>query len=122
MLGGLAGWSVLEAIQPEARLVAWVTATFALLAGLFPAVYQALKFDVNIEDIARHAAEFKNLNDRFRQAKNITALGPYEEFEPEFGELMDRLEQFPTSIERHSVVWFEQVPRKKEGSSPQLLK
>ena len=93
ILGGLAGWSILEVMQPEVRWITWMTATFALLAGLSPAVYEALKLDVHIEDIARHAAEFKSRQDRFRQTKNITARGPFEELEVEFRKLMERLEQ-----------------------------
>ncbi len=52
----------------------WVTATFALLAGMIPAVYEALDFKVNVDDISSLAAEFKNLQDRFRQAAEIESV------------------------------------------------
>jgi len=90
VLGGLATWSVLD--QPDISWVQWLTATFALLAGLFPAIYEALKLDVHIDEIAQHAAEFKNLQDRFRQAAHVTALGAFEDFRAEFDALMQRLE------------------------------
>ena len=87
VFGGLATWTVLD--RPD---LIWLTATLALLAGLFPAIYEALKLDVHIEEIARLAAEFKNLQDRFRQASNITALAPYEEFRSDFENLMLRMD------------------------------
>lgn len=90
VLGGLATWSVLD--QPEKPWIQWLTATFALLAGLFPAIYEALKLDVHIDEIASQAAEFKNLQDRFRQAARVTALGAFEDFKAEFDALMQRLE------------------------------
>lgn len=90
VLGALATWSVLD--QPDALWLKWLTASFALLAGLLPAVYEALKLDVHIDEVAKQATEFKNLQDRFRQAALVTALGPFEEFKKEFGTLMQRLE------------------------------
>jgi len=90
VLGSLATWSVLD--QPDTVWLRWLTAIFALVAGLIPAIYQALKLDVDIDEIARHAAQFKNLQDRFRQAANVTALGPWEDFKAEFDALMDRMD------------------------------
>ncbi len=95
VLGALATWSVLD--QPEATWLKWLTASFALLAGLIPAIYEALKLDVHIDEIARHAAEFKNLQDRFRQAANVTALGPWDDFKVEFAALMDRMDSARTA-------------------------
>lgn len=90
VLGALATWSVLD--QPVAEWVKWLTATFALVAGLFPAVYEALKLDTHIDEIARQAALFKNLQDRFRQAATVAALGPYDEFQTIFDSLMERMD------------------------------
>lgn len=90
VLGALATWSVLD--QPAAEWLIWLTATFALLAGLFPAVYEALKLDTHIDEIARQASLFKNLQDRFRQAATVAALGPYDEFQATFDSLMERME------------------------------
>lgn len=91
VLGALATWSVLD--QPGQSWVKWLTATFALLAGLIPAVFEALKLDTHIDEIARQAASFKNLQDRFRQAATITALGPFEDFQTEFRTLMERMDE-----------------------------
>lgn len=90
VLGALATWSVLD--QPVVPWVRWLTATFALLAGLLPAIYEALKLDVHIDEVAKQAAEFKNLQDRFRQAGRVTSLGPFEDFKKEFDALMQRLD------------------------------
>ncbi len=90
VLGALATWSVLD--QPAAEWLIWLTATFALLAGLFPAVYEALKLNTHIDEIARQASLFKSLQDRFRQAATVAALGPYDEFQATFDSLMERME------------------------------
>ena len=71
----------------------WLTATFALLAGLFPAVFEALKLDTHVDSIARQAAVFKNLQDRFRLLATVRSLGLYETFDAEFREAMGRMEE-----------------------------
>ena len=91
VLGSLATWSVLD--QPNKAWLKWLTATFALLAGLFPAVFEALKLDTHIDEIARQASSFKALQDRFRQAATVTALSPFENFQAEFRTLMDRMDE-----------------------------
>ncbi len=88
VLGGVATWPLL-ARQPDYE---WVRATCARLAGFAPAVYKARDFDVSLDVIARHAYEFKILQDRFRQACRITALAPGDAFEKEFSSLMERLD------------------------------
>jgi len=91
VLGALATWSVLD--QPERTWLRWLTATFALLAGIFLAVFEALKLDTQIDEIARQAASFKNLQDRFRQAATVTALARFDDFQAEFHALMDRMDE-----------------------------
>ncbi len=91
VFGALATWSVLD--KPELTLLVWSTASFALLAGLFPAIFEALKLDVHEVSIARQAAAFKTIQDRFRQLATITALGPYDTFEAEFHKTMERLDE-----------------------------
>lgn len=89
-LGALATWSVLD--QPDSQLLKWITATTALLAGLIPSLYEALKLNVHIDGISQQAAEFKNLQDRFRQAANITSRAPLDDLRGEFDVLMGRME------------------------------
>lgn len=88
VLGGLATWPLLA----QAKEYQWVTGLFALLAGLTPAVYKALNFDVSLEALGKSEHQFRILRDRFRQAWCVTALGPYEDFKAEFDKLMDRMD------------------------------
>lgn len=88
ILGGLATWPLL-AQQPD---FAWVTGTCALLAGIAPAVYKALDFDVSLDAVAKNAHQYKILQDRFRQAWRVTAVGPTDIFENEFRKLMERMD------------------------------
>src|SRR5216684_238416 len=79
ILGGVATWPLL-AHQDDYK---WVTGACALLAGLAPAVYKSLDFDVSLNQIAKQANQFKILQDRFRQAWRVAALGPLEDFKKE---------------------------------------
>src|SRR3546814_13689673 len=67
VLGGLAGLSVLQEWLP-----AWSIAIFAFLASLFPALADALKIEISVSEIARLAAAFKLLQDRFRRHAEAT--------------------------------------------------
>jgi len=113
ILGALATWSVLD--QPGVAWLKWLTAGFASLAGLFPAVYEALKLDVHLSEMARHAAEFKNLQDRFRQAGRVAVLGPFESFKAEFDTLMERMESARSSSLTPPERFFEAARRKVEA-------
>jgi hypothetical protein len=88
ILGGLSTWPLL-AHRDEYK---WFTGVCALLAGFSPALYKALDFDVSLKVIAQHAHEFKTLQDRFRQAWRISALGPVADFKKEFDDLMLRMD------------------------------
>lgn len=91
VLGALAGWQLLKNSPNEHfRIMAGL---FAVLAGLLPTIYSALKFDEHLVRCADLAAEFKNLQDRFRQAALITSRRPLQNFECEVAELMRRLER-----------------------------
>lgn len=91
LCGGVAGWSILKAsTDPDCRFIG---ALFALLAGVLPAIYSALKADDGLARCAMLAGEFKNLQDRFRQAALIGAKKPFPEFEKSFQRLMDRMER-----------------------------
>lgn len=87
LLGGLAGFNVLQESTPP-----WVAATLTLVAGFFPAMYEALKLKGQAEEVGRYAAQFKTLQDRFRQTATITAAGDLTTLEAEFSSLMDRMD------------------------------
>ncbi len=91
ILGGLAGWTVIEA-SSDSRLKL-IGAVCALLAGVLPAIYATLKVDDGIARCASLAGEFKNLQDRFRQAALIGSTKPCLDFEKSFHRLMVRMER-----------------------------
>lgn len=93
ILGALATWQLLI----KETGYEWITATCALLAGIIPAVYKALNFDVSLDVIATHAHQFKILQDRFRQAWSVTALGSADNFKKEFNDLMARMDALRSS-------------------------
>lgn len=84
------GISTMSVLQEESYV--WVTATFALLAGIIPAIYEALDFKVNVDEISNLAAEFKNLQDRFRQAAEIESLKEEGCFNDHVEMLLQRME------------------------------
>jgi hypothetical protein len=88
ILGALATWPLLSQ-QDE---LAWFTGACALLAGIAPAVYKALDFDVSLDMITKNAHQFKILHDRFRQAWRVTGLLTFEDFKKEFDDLMTRMD------------------------------
>ncbi len=90
IFGGLATWKVLQENPTwQSKLCAGV---FALLAGLLPTIYEALKLPHHIDLVERAAAEYKNLQDRFRQAALVSSRKPFADFEINFQALMERLE------------------------------
>ena len=70
----------------------WVTGIAAFLGGVLPAIFKALDLDRDLAVITRFANTFKSLQDRFRQARNITALGDLDDVKKEFAALRARLD------------------------------
>ena len=91
ILGGIAGWKVLTSSTNE--LVTQIVAICAFVAGLLPSIHAAFGLDESIGECSRLGGEFKNLQDRFRQAALISSKKPIEAFENEFQSLMQRLEE-----------------------------
>ena len=67
------------------------------LAGLAMAIYKALDLDVNLELIAKQANQFKVLQDRFRQAWRVGALGDAGKFHAEFHSRMEQMDAMRSS-------------------------
>lgn len=91
LLGTLAGWKFLAGTD-----LAWVkvaTAVCAFLAGLFPLVHSAVKLDRHITQSGKLAGEFKNLQDRFRQAALVSSKKSFSEFDQDVKPLIERLEK-----------------------------
>lgn len=89
VLGSVAGWRAL-ANDPD---MAWLAAGCAFLAGLFPAIYKALDYDLDLRLLAGQAHTFKVLQDRFRQLRSAGALGDPAAFRADFQHLMDRMDK-----------------------------
>jgi len=89
VLGSLAGGKLLLGNPTDARAFSAICAFFA---GLLPSIYAALKYDDRLKECTLLASEFKNLQDRFRQAALVASQKPFAEFEAHFNELMNRLE------------------------------
>ncbi|MBN9596930.1 MAG: hypothetical protein J0G36_16460 [Afipia sp.] len=87
LLGGLAGVTVLKNAWPD-----WVIAVLALGASLFPALADALKIQTSVDELARAAAEYKVLQDRFRINANLTSLQDVDEAQRVLSDLMDRMD------------------------------
>src|SRR4051794_16771412 len=90
VFGSLATWKVVEGADSYGAK--WFAALCAFIAGLLPSIYSALKLDDRLAEAARLAAEFKNLQDRFRQAALVSALKKFADFEGEYSQLVQRLE------------------------------
>lgn len=90
VLGSFATWELVnKSDDPWVRGFASIA---AFVAGLLPAVYAALKYDDDLEKCKVVAAEFKNLQDRFRQVAVISSRKSFKEFETDFDAVMDRME------------------------------
>lgn len=91
ILGGFASSQLIKDGSNPATWTNYVAAGLALLAGFFPAIFEALGMDMRVREIGTAAGEFSNLRDRFRLLGNVGADMTYEEFNPAFEQLMDRM-------------------------------
>lgn len=91
VLGTVASWQLLTSSDLESIKVFVSVCTF--LAGLMPSVYSALKLDDQLEECRVAAAEFKNLQDRFRQVAVVSSQKSLADFQTDFEELRDDLER-----------------------------
>jgi hypothetical protein len=90
IFGSLGSWKLLTTSNFESTKILISLCSF--FAGLLPTVYAALKFDTSLECCKQLAGEFKNLQDRFRQAALISSGKSFADFEADFQPLVKRLE------------------------------
>lgn len=90
IFGSLASWSILK--RPDIPWMLWLTAIAGLLAGLVPVIREALNLDIHVEEISKHAAQFKHLQDRFRLAAETGMAKSIHDFEIEVRDLLERLD------------------------------
>lgn len=88
VFGALASWEILKG---NSRFE-YITATMALIAGLVPAIYAALKLDEHLPTATRLAGEYKNLEILFADLGSIGPHKPLDVFEAEYKEARSRLE------------------------------
>jgi hypothetical protein len=88
VFGALASWEILKGNNR----FEYITATMALVAGLVPAIYAALKLDEHLPTATRLAGEYKNLEIVFADLGSIGPHKPFDVFEAEYKEARSRLE------------------------------
>ena len=86
VFGGWASFAVLKEYSPVAA------SSLASLAGLLPAIYEKLKVEASTEELFSQAGQYKNLENRFRQAAAIISLEGEDKLKSEFESLMLRIE------------------------------
>ena len=90
ILGGIASSQIVGGADYVGLTI--FAAICSLLAGFFPAIFEALGMDMRVQEIGQAASEYTNLRDRFRQVARIKSLNTFEEFEAAFEQLMDRMD------------------------------
>jgi hypothetical protein len=90
ILSGIAAWSIIQKL--DIIWVTWVTATFSLLSGVLSSIKESLNFHTKSSDLLKWASEYKNLQDRFRQAAKITSQLDFDVFAQEFKALMSQMD------------------------------
>ena len=110
IIGGIAGLSVLKSWAPD-----WIVALLAFVASLFPALADALKFETRVEEIAQQAADFKSLQDRFRQNATIVAPADLMGAETRLEDLVERLDAVRSKSITPPKWAFEAARKKIEG-------
>lgn len=67
-------------------------AAISFLATLIPALADALEIQTHVNDLKGAAANYKSLQDRFRQLAKIDALGDVDKARVRLAELMDKMD------------------------------
>ena len=87
IFGSLASFALLQNYYP------YIASFLALLAGLLPAIYEKLNIEAHTEEIFSQAAQYKILENRFKQSANITSLDSNPDIlKAEFNSLMRQIE------------------------------
>ncbi|MFQ5963786.1 MAG: hypothetical protein ACE5KZ_05835 [Candidatus Scalinduaceae bacterium] len=91
ILGSLASWKLLTSL--DLTNVKIFIAVISFIAGIMPTIYAVLKVDEYLGKAANIAGDFKNLQDRFRQAALVSSKKPFNEFEKDFNKIVESLER-----------------------------
>jgi hypothetical protein len=87
VLTALAGFSYVKDWVP-----AGAVALMAFFATLIPTIANALDIETHVDELKRVAAEYKSLQDRFRQLARIGAFSDVNDAEARLTALMDKLD------------------------------
>jgi hypothetical protein len=94
VFSSIATWELIA--RSDHLWVRTIASVCALLAGLIPSLYTALKYDEDLDRLKHGASEYFNLRDRFRQCAILSSNKSVAEFEADFNNLMDRMEKART--------------------------
>lgn len=95
ILGGLGAWQLLTA--SDVASVRVFASACALLAGLLPTIYAALKFDDSLDAVARAATSFKVQQDDFRQIALIHSHDDIADYQARFAVVMGKMNEARSS-------------------------
>jgi hypothetical protein len=73
---------------------------------------KALHLDVSLDLISRTANQYKILQDRFRQARTVSALGTFDEFNKEFQARMQQMDALRSASLPPPECFFKKAQRK----------
>ncbi|MBK6914965.1 MAG: SLATT domain-containing protein [Ignavibacteriales bacterium] len=88
LLGGFSGVKILT--SSEIDWVKYIVGISALLAGIIPSIYSALKLDQKIEQVDSAASNYKIFQGKFRRLKNIDSKTSG--FKDEFDQVIEQYE------------------------------
>jgi len=86
------GGPAIAAVLATSSIIAdvkWLAAVFAITAGGLPALYDSLKLAVHYDKLVSLAADFRNLEERFRLTREVTRLKGLSEIDGEARGLFD---------------------------------
>lgn len=88
ILGGFSGVKILA--SPEIDWIKYLLGISALLAGIIPSIFSALKLDQKLEQVDSAASRYKIFQGKFRRLKNIDSNTPG--FKAEFDKVIEQYE------------------------------
>lgn len=89
ILGGIASIQILS--ESENGLIKYLIALSALIAGVLPSIFSALKVEAKIESLDTTASKYKIMQGKFRRLRTISIHN--ETLEDEFNRTIEEIEE-----------------------------